>query len=156
MAFVTLTTARQTLRPMLPGDAEAMFAMHADPEVMRYVPDSGFASVDEARAFLVGYEDVYRIEGFARWAAIETATSTWLGWCGLRRQSDGQVDVGYRYAKGASSLAPSLRTWRRSACSRRSASGSSVARSISATKWSSGPPRGTAGHHARRANACDS
>jgi RimJ/RimL family protein N-acetyltransferase len=101
MTFVTLTTERQTLRPMLPDDAEAMFAMHADPEVMRYVPDSGFASVEEARAFLVGYQDVYRIEGYARWAAVETATSTWLGWCGLRRQSDGQVDVGYRYAKSA-------------------------------------------------------
>ena len=66
MTFVTLTTERQTLRPMLPDDAEAMFAMHADPEVMRYVPDSGFASVEEARAFLVGYQDVYRIEGYAR------------------------------------------------------------------------------------------
>jgi ribosomal-protein-alanine N-acetyltransferase len=83
----------------MPDDAESMFALNADPEVMRYVPDSAFASVDEARAFLVQYQDVYRSDGFARWAAIETATSTWLGWCGLRRQTDGQVDLGYRYLR---------------------------------------------------------
>lgn len=78
-----------------------MFALNGDPDVMRYVPDGPFASVEAARAFLVTYQDVYRTDGFARWAAIETATGTWLGWCGLRRQKDGDVDVGYRYLKSA-------------------------------------------------------
>lgn len=98
---IILTTDRQTLRLLLPDDAESMFALNADPDVMRYVPDSAWASVEDARSFLVRYQDVYRSDGFARWAAIETATSTWLGWCGLRRQTDEQVDVGYRYLKRA-------------------------------------------------------
>jgi RimJ/RimL family protein N-acetyltransferase len=73
-------TARQTLRPFIPDDADSMFALHADPEVMRYVPDSPFGSVEDARAFLERYQDVYRTDGFARWAAIETATGALLGW----------------------------------------------------------------------------
>jgi RimJ/RimL family protein N-acetyltransferase len=101
MSFPTLTTTRQTLRPLHPDDAGSMFALNGDPDVMRYLPDGPYASVDAARAFLVRYQDVYRADGFARWAAVETATGTWLGWCGLRRMPEGEVDVGYRYLKSA-------------------------------------------------------
>jgi ribosomal-protein-alanine N-acetyltransferase len=96
-----LRTARQTLRLLVPDDAEMMFALHGDPEVMRYLPDGPFESVDAARRFLEQYQDVYRSEGFARWAVVEDATGQSIGWCGLRRQPDGEVDVGYRYLRAA-------------------------------------------------------
>jgi RimJ/RimL family protein N-acetyltransferase len=101
MPSIVVQTARQTLRLLTPEDAEPMFALNSDPDVLRYTPDLPPRSVEDERAFLVAYHDVYRTDGFARWAAIETATGAWLGWCGLRRQADGEVDVGYRYLKSA-------------------------------------------------------
>ncbi len=98
---IVLTTARQTLRHLVPDDAASMFELNSDPDVLRYLPDPPRGSIEEERAFLVKYQDVYRDDGFARWAAIETATSTWLGWCGLRKLPDGEIDVGYRYSKRA-------------------------------------------------------
>jgi RimJ/RimL family protein N-acetyltransferase len=101
VTFTSLRTARLTLRPLAPGDAELMFALNGDPEVMRYLPDGAFASVDAARSFLEGYQDVYRTDGFARWAAVEEATGACIGWCGLRRLASGEVDVGYRLVRAA-------------------------------------------------------
>jgi RimJ/RimL family protein N-acetyltransferase len=101
MSSVALRTARQTLRLLVPDDAPTMFALDADPEVMRYLPASPHATVEDVRQSLVAYQDVYRADGFARWAAIEDATGEMIGWCGLRRQPDGEVDLGYRYRRSA-------------------------------------------------------
>jgi RimJ/RimL family protein N-acetyltransferase len=97
-AFV-LRTARLALRHLVPDDAQAMFDLNADPEVLRFTPDAPPASVDEVRRALEDYQNVYRDDGFARWAAIEETTGEWLGWCGLRRQADGEVDLGYRFRR---------------------------------------------------------
>ncbi len=82
---------------MIATDAEHAFALNNDPEVLRYTGDDPFASVEEARAFLVAYP-AYRQDGFGRWA-VELHDGTWLGWCGLRRQADGAVDLGYRFLR---------------------------------------------------------
>jgi RimJ/RimL family protein N-acetyltransferase len=96
-----LSTARQILRHLEPGDAEMMFALNGDPEVMRYLPDAGYASVEAAREFLVQYQDVYKTDGFARWAAVEKASGECVGWCGLRKIEGGEIDLGYRYLRSA-------------------------------------------------------
>jgi RimJ/RimL family protein N-acetyltransferase len=101
VSTVILRTARQTLRLLEPDDAEMMFALNGDPEVMRFLPDGPYASVHAARLFLEQYQDVYRKDGFARWAAVEDATGAAMGWCGLRRLPDGDVDVAYRYLRPA-------------------------------------------------------
>jgi ribosomal-protein-alanine N-acetyltransferase len=94
-----LRTDRLTLRQLVPDDAQAMFDLNADPEVRRFVPDAPQASVDAERRALEDYQAVYRDHGFARWATIETSSGEWLGWCGLRRQPDGEVDLGYRFRR---------------------------------------------------------
>jgi len=87
------------MRRLVPDDAQAMFDLDADPEVIRYLPAPAHRSVEEVRQSLVAYQDIYRGDGFARWAVIEETTREWLGWCGLRRQADGEVDVGYRFRR---------------------------------------------------------
>lgn len=94
MTLVTETT-RLVLREMIPADAGEAFALNADPEVVRYTGDGPFASVEEARAFLTHYPD-YRVHGMGRWAVLRKADGKWLGWCGLKRHSNGDVDLGYR------------------------------------------------------------
>lgn len=95
---IVARTERQILRELTPDDAAALYELNADPGVLRYTGDPPFASVEEARAFLGRY-DPYRAEGMGRWAAIDVNTGELLGWCGLRRQRDGDVDLGYRYRR---------------------------------------------------------
>jgi RimJ/RimL family protein N-acetyltransferase len=94
-----LHTARQILRRMMPDDARGILELNADPMVRLYTFDDPFASLEAARAFLEDDQHVYDREGFARFAAIHASTGAFLGWCGLRRQSGGEVDLGYRYKR---------------------------------------------------------
>lgn len=98
-ARVPIETARQVLRRFAPDDAPGMFALNGDPLVIRWVYDEPFESIDATRAFLERYQEVYRRDGIARLAAIDRTTGAFLGWCGLRRQTDGEVDLGYRYLR---------------------------------------------------------
>jgi RimJ/RimL family protein N-acetyltransferase len=96
---IVARTARQILRETTVAHAEGLFALNADPEVLRYLPPESFASIEAAREFAAGYARVYREEGFARWMCEDASTGAFLGWCGLRRQADGEVDLGYRYLR---------------------------------------------------------
>ncbi|MGD0676894.1 MAG: GNAT family N-acetyltransferase [Polyangiaceae bacterium] len=97
MATLVIRTARQILREQGPCDANDIFVLNADDEVTRYTGGDSFESVEQARRFLESYQHVHRREGMARWTALDSRTGEFLGWCGLRRQSDGDVDLGYRY-----------------------------------------------------------
>jgi len=98
---VVLRTARLVLRELVPADAADVFELNADPEVLRYTGDRPFASVDEARAFLVRYDD-YRVHGMGRWGACVEPDGELVGWCGLKRQpATGEVDLGFRLVRRA-------------------------------------------------------
>lgn len=88
-------TERLLLRRFEERDAPAFFALHADPEVLRYTGDSPFASVEESLALIRGY-DCYVKDGFGRWTVERRSDGVVLGWCGLRMQPEGLVDLGYR------------------------------------------------------------
>ncbi len=100
---VITRTERLTLRRFELADAEAMHALNGDPEVTRYVGDPPFESLDAAGDFVTGYlRDVALPEGdLSRWAVVENATGDVLGFCGLRRQADATVDLGYRLLRRA-------------------------------------------------------
>jgi ribosomal-protein-alanine N-acetyltransferase len=90
-----LTTERLLLREMTADDAHHAFLLNSDPEVVRHTGDGPFASVEAARTFLAAYPD-YRLHGFGRWAVVRQEDGQWLGWCGLKRHPNGDVDLGYR------------------------------------------------------------
>lgn len=94
MAFL-ITSPRLVLREMTPDDAVHAYLLNSDPEVLRHTGDGPFADVEEARAFLTNYPD-YRVHGMGRWAVVRRADQQWLGWCGLKRHANGEVDLGYR------------------------------------------------------------
>lgn len=93
-----ISTTRLDLREMTSADAERAFALNSDPEVVRHTGDGPFASVEAAREFLAAYPD-YKLHGFGRWAVVRKADGTWLGWCGLKRHANGDVDLGYRFLR---------------------------------------------------------
>ena len=89
---------RLKFRETTPDDAEVMYALNSDPEVMRYTGDIYWESVGQAREFLERYPD-YRKNNMGRWAAIRKADGAMIGWCGLKLHPDKQVDLGYRLFK---------------------------------------------------------
>jgi RimJ/RimL family protein N-acetyltransferase len=90
-------TDRLLLREFATTDAEHMFQLNQDPEVIRFTGDPPFADVAEARALIAAY-DVYALHGFGRWSVFRKDDSEYLGWCGLGRHSYGEaVDLGFRF-----------------------------------------------------------
>ncbi len=84
MAARELRTERLLLRQFRPGDIDALAAMCADPEVMRYLgPNGEILSREDAwrqMAMLVGH---WQLRGFGMWAVEELETGLFIGRIGL-------------------------------------------------------------------------
>jgi RimJ/RimL family protein N-acetyltransferase len=78
-----LRTARLRLRAFREGDFDAVAAMCADPDVMRYLGDGRTLDRDDAwrhMAMLVGH---WELRGFGTWAVEEQASGAYIGRVGL-------------------------------------------------------------------------
>lgn len=91
-------TRRLLLREFVPDDAENIWELNSDPEVIKYTGDPPFAGIEKAKEFLHNYQD-YAINGFGRWAVISKAPHTFIGWCGLKLNEQNLVDLGFRFFK---------------------------------------------------------
>jgi RimJ/RimL family protein N-acetyltransferase len=91
-----IETPRLRLRPFRPEDAEDLFRLNSDAEVMRYTGDTPFSDPGAARDFLSHY-DRYATDGFGRWAVENRETGEFMGFCGLHRDDNtGVVDLAFR------------------------------------------------------------
>lgn len=95
---IILSTERLFLRELTPDDAHLVFELNTDKEVLKFTGDESFASIQEARDFLFNYKD-YKRNGYGRWGVFLVESNTFIGWCGLKLNSEGFVDIGYRLAK---------------------------------------------------------
>lgn len=88
-------TNRLILRPMNKTDAEAVFAMRSDENVMRFIrPPQTNRSEAEDWINLVSSRWEKEKIGFC--AVIEKASNKFIGWCGLwRLKETGETEVGY-------------------------------------------------------------
>ncbi len=94
-----LETPRLILREMTILDAENAYLLNADPEVIQYTGDEAFESIKQARVFLSNYTH-YEQYGFGRWAVINKADFSYLGFCGLKYTPElDEYDIGYRLIK---------------------------------------------------------
>jgi len=98
MTSPIFSTNRFHLREKLLCDAEEMYLLNADPEVIQYTGDPPFKDVQEAEDFIKRY-DHFAKYGFGRWVIVEKSTGQYLGWCGLKKHTDGMIDLGYRIKK---------------------------------------------------------
>ena len=103
---VFLETERLILRRFTEDDADALFALYDDPQVMRYLNGGKPADRDEIvtldlPAFLGYYE---RFPGYGFWAALEKSSGDFLGWFHFRPRPQDPVDepeLGYRLHRAA-------------------------------------------------------
>lgn len=94
-----LETQRLLLREFETHDAESLYLLNSDPDVIKYTGDPPFANVFEARSFIENYNQ-YKLYGFGRWAVIDKSTSLFMGWCGLKYgPSTDETDIGFRFFK---------------------------------------------------------
>lgn len=92
-----LETKRTIMRNLTIDDADDFYALNLDPEVIQYTGDLAFENVQVAKEFLNNY-DQYEKYGVGRLAVIEKATSTFIGWCGLKYSEDkDEYDIGFRF-----------------------------------------------------------
>ncbi len=103
---IFLETERLVLRRFAGDDADNLFDLDSDPEVMRFITGGEPSSRDEIEnntlpAFLHYYK---RFTGFGFWAAIEKSTGKFLGWFHFRPPEGGShdnIELGYRLRKSA-------------------------------------------------------
>lgn len=94
-----ITTERLIIRPFIPADLEAMYAVWSDPEVMRPVPGT---ACDRERSWArLGEKISHQARhGFSRWAVIEKGNGTVIGECGLQYLDGGpDIELGYKLGR---------------------------------------------------------
>ena len=109
-----LITERLVLREFTEDDAEALFALDDDPEVMRYIGPLRLPAPDDYRRQIRERLQPYyaRHPGYGFFAAVERATGLFIGWFHLRPALDyryavqagyqaGDLDLGYRLRRAA-------------------------------------------------------
>lgn len=113
-----IETDRLILREMTPDDYEALYAVLADPDIMRHYP----YTFDEARVrnWIDRNIERYRIFGFGLWAVCLKETGEMIGDCGLSMQNILGVikpEIGYHIRRDmqrkgyASEAAAAVRDW---------------------------------------------
>jgi ribosomal-protein-alanine N-acetyltransferase len=89
-------TDRLILRAMTPDDAEAVFSLNSNAEVMRWTGEPPFQSLEEATEALAQYPDFDTV-GYGRWGCVLKENNELIGFCGLKYLDDlDAVDLGYR------------------------------------------------------------
>ena len=93
---ILFESERLQLRPFHVDDAAGMLELNNNPDVLRFTGDPPFGSLEATRDFIQAY-DHYQHHGYGRWTVLSKASGAYIGWCGLRMDSDtSMVDLGYR------------------------------------------------------------
>jgi [ribosomal protein S5]-alanine N-acetyltransferase len=95
---IILQTERLLLRQFTIDDADLIYQLNSDPEVVRYVhepPTSPENAPDVVRDIILPQYEL----GLGRWAVHLRSSGEFIGWCGLKKLPEGEVDLGFRYKK---------------------------------------------------------
>lgn len=93
-----LETERLFLRPLNKTDAEAIYRMRSDGEIMRYIREPQNRAETESWIRLVSSR--WKTEKLGFCGVFEKQTETFLGWCGVWRLAEtNELEIGYAIAK---------------------------------------------------------
>jgi RimJ/RimL family protein N-acetyltransferase len=102
---VVIETERLLLRTFTLEDAELVFELNKDPEVIRYTGDPlrDLAHAKEVLEKVILPQ--YALYNHGRWAVVvkpglDPDNTGFIGWCGLKaRPERNEIDLGYRFMK---------------------------------------------------------
>ncbi|WP_336733626.1 GNAT family N-acetyltransferase [Chryseobacterium sp. VD8] len=98
-----LETQRLILRKFEETDAERLFLLDSDPEVMKYIGVPPLSDVSESENVIKMIQQQYLDNGVGRLAVIEKESGLLIGWSGLKlitQEINGYnniYDLGYRF-----------------------------------------------------------
>lgn len=98
-------TDRLIVREILPTDIDAMFELHTDPDVHRYLGNKFVTGNKEVMDIINFVRQQYKDHGVGRWAIILKKTNEFAGWTGLEfvthtiNNHHNFYDLGYRLIK---------------------------------------------------------
>jgi len=97
----SIETERLLLRELLPSDDLGMYELDSNPEVHRFLGNNPVKSIDESREYIAVVRRQYLENGIGRWAVILKETGEFIGWAGLKLESNVNdhetfYDLGYR------------------------------------------------------------
>ncbi|MEA2700149.1 MAG: [ribosomal protein S5]-alanine N-acetyltransferase [Myxococcales bacterium] len=94
-----LETERLLLRWFTVDDIDAFNELGTNPQIIRYVGNQPFASLDVAKEMLIAAPlNDYATYGYGRFACVLKQTGQVIGFCGPKFLPDtGVVDLGYRF-----------------------------------------------------------
>lgn len=93
-----LETERLILRRLTPADAEALYRIYHEPDVLKYFAHGPPESIEAERAGIIRHLGHYDRYGFGLWATVLRDSGEMIGRCGLLAQHvDGvdEVEVAY-------------------------------------------------------------
>src|SRR5262245_61915488 len=97
---ILVETERLWLREMTEADADDLFLLHGNPNVMRYLVGEPPLSSRSDGISLV-HERIfpqYHKYGIGRWAVILKESHAFIGWCGVKYLPEtNEYDLGYRF-----------------------------------------------------------
>lgn len=98
-----IETERLILRELRTTDLDGMFELDSNPEVHKYLGNKPVKTKAESQKMLDSIINQYKERGIGRFAAIEKATGNFIGWSGIRLNTEYNMngytkyyDVGYR------------------------------------------------------------
>ncbi len=98
-----LETNRLIMRPFEETDAEGLFLLDSNPEVMKYVGGVVSTEIGHSRKMIEFIQKQYKENGVGRLAVIEKSSNLFIGWSGLKyltSEINGMKNVyelGYRF-----------------------------------------------------------
>lgn len=97
-----LETKRLLLRKWTAADADALFEIMRDAEVVRYIADGKPFTMEKVLEFLAWAESCERENGVCRWKVVEKSSGEIIGSCGFARpHGTEEIELGYLFARRA-------------------------------------------------------
>ena len=95
-----IETERLILRKWALADVAALFEICRHSDVMRHIGDGKpFDSIADAEKFLKWAVKYQSENKFCRWAVAEKSSGAIVGSCGFARQTTGEIELGYLFAR---------------------------------------------------------
>ena len=99
-----LESGRLWFRELRASDAQNMFELYSDPQVLRYVGETPMRHVDQVREIIEDIRRQYQDFGVGRLATLLKSTNEFIGWAGLKYIAEingrkDNYDLGYRFLR---------------------------------------------------------
>ncbi|NNE26031.1 MAG: GNAT family N-acetyltransferase [Saprospiraceae bacterium] len=98
--MIILETERLIMRPPIAEDAQFIYQLNTDPDVIRYTPDQPFKNIEAAQNYITK-NNQFNKNRMGRFSIFLKSDKSFIGWCGLQLGGLGRVDLGYRLTKAA-------------------------------------------------------